>query len=69
MSDTENTGAVAEESEVDVEALGLPPKMDLKVDISRIEEVDFDGLTLVDNETFNVTELHLCHYIVHQLGL
>ena len=34
MSDTENTGAVAEESEVDVEALGLPTKMDLKVDIA-----------------------------------
>jgi len=34
VSDTENTGAVAEESEVDVEALGLPPKMDLKVDIA-----------------------------------
>ena len=33
MTDTENTGAVAE-SELDVEALGLPPKMDLKVDIA-----------------------------------
>ncbi len=33
MSDTENT-EVVEESEVDVEALGLPPKMDLKVDIA-----------------------------------
>ena len=33
MSDTENT-EVVEESNVDVEALGLPPKMDLKVDIS-----------------------------------
>tara|TARA_R110002072_G_scaffold302615_1_gene486790 strand:+ start:49662 stop:51152 length:1491 start_codon:yes stop_codon:yes gene_type:complete len=33
VSDTENT-EVVEESEVDVEALGLPPKMDLKVDIA-----------------------------------
>lgn len=33
MSDTENAEAVAE-SELDTEALGLPPKMDLKVDIA-----------------------------------
>ena len=33
MSDTENTEAV-EESEVGIESSGLPPKMDLKVDIA-----------------------------------